>query len=32
MVEARIGARIDLRIGGIARDPGFDLRARFFER
>jgi hypothetical protein len=32
MVEARIGARIDLRIGGIARDPGLDLCARFVER
>jgi hypothetical protein len=32
MVEARISARIDLRIGGVARDPGLDLRARFVER
>jgi hypothetical protein len=32
MVEARISARIDLRIGGVARDPGLDLRARSVER
>jgi hypothetical protein len=32
MVEARIGARIDFRIGGVARDPLFDLRARCVER
>jgi hypothetical protein len=32
MVEARIGARIDLRIGGVARDSGFDLGARVVER
>jgi hypothetical protein len=32
MIEARIGARIDLRIGGVARDQGFDLPARIVER
>jgi hypothetical protein len=32
VVEARIGARIDLRIGGVARDPLFDLCARGVER
>jgi hypothetical protein len=32
MVEARIGARIDVRAGGVARDLRFDLRARIVER
>ncbi len=32
MIEPRIGARIDLRVGGVARDPGFDLGACLVER
>jgi hypothetical protein len=32
MIEARIGARIDLRIGSVACDPFFDLGARLVER
>jgi hypothetical protein len=32
VVEPRVGTRIDLRVGGVARDPGFDLGARLVKR